>query len=134
MGVALYELLGTAFIMYAVVVTNGSYSAGISITLAMMVIAWNVSGGHFNPAITVGVYVSEKDFGGNALIAIIMIVAQFAGAFLGLLFGYLALVSSEYMEDFANALNEDYNASVPSRWMGTILPIGPNGKADEGTT
>ena len=44
-------------------------------TLAMMCLAWNVSGGHFNPAITIGVYVSEKDFGGNALTAFIMIAA-----------------------------------------------------------
>lgn len=90
---AVYELLGTAFIMYCLVVNKGVFveSAGV-ITFAMMCIAWNVSGGHFNPAITIGVYVSEKDFGGNALIAFLMICAQFGGAFLGLLFGYLARV------------------------------------------
>jgi glycerol uptake facilitator-like aquaporin len=83
-GVFAYEFLGTAFIMYAVMVDQTqslsllAYYAGfgdayIYITLAMMMIAWNVSGGHFNPAITVGLYISSNDFGGNAIICFLMI-------------------------------------------------------------
>eukprot|EP00354_Favella_ehrenbergii_P007372 CAMPEP_0170466320 /NCGR_PEP_ID=MMETSP0123-20130129/10323_1 /TAXON_ID=182087 /ORGANISM="Favella ehrenbergii, Strain Fehren 1" /LENGTH=41 /DNA_ID= /DNA_START= /DNA_END= /DNA_ORIENTATION= len=41
----------------------------------MTTLAWSVSGGHFNPALTLGIYVAEKDLGGNALIAGIMICA-----------------------------------------------------------
>ena len=74
-GIAVYEGLGTAFIMYAVMVEGGTFGAASFVTLAMMCLAWNVSGGHFNPAITIGVYVSEKDFKGNALTAGIMIAA-----------------------------------------------------------
>ena len=99
-GVAVYEALGTAFIMYALMVNVGSFiSSAAVVTFACMCIAWNVSGAHFNPAITIGVYISEKNFGGNALMAGIMILAQFGGAFLGLIFGYLALISKDYMQD-----------------------------------
>ena len=96
-GVVAYELLGTAFIMYAVIVDQSGY-AYIYITLAMMMIAWNVSGGHFNPAITVGMLIGSKDFGGNAAVASLMIAGQFAGALFGILFGYLALLNRDYME------------------------------------
>ena len=104
-GVFAYELLGTAFIMYAVIVEE-SYEkfvgifgdAYIYITLAMMMIAWNVSGGHFNPAITVGMLIASKDFGGNAAVAFLMIAGQFAGALFGILFGFLAIINRDYME------------------------------------
>jgi len=95
-GVFCYEMLGTAFIMYAMMLENGVFGSAVYITFAMMMVAWNVSGGHFNPAITLGVYVAEKDFKGNAVIMGLMIVGQFAGAFLGVLFGYLALVAKDY--------------------------------------
>jgi len=74
--VAAYEFLGTAFIMYALMMSKGTY-IGIPIwmTFTMTTLAWSVSGGHFNPALTLGIYVAEKDLGGNALIAGIMICA-----------------------------------------------------------
>ena len=126
-GVALYEMLGTAFIMYALMMSNGLYltnhRAPILITFAMTTLAWNVSGGHFNPTLTLGMYVAEKDFGGNLVTAGIMIVSQFAGAFLGLLLGYLTLLDPGYMKDLADDENVDYNASVPMRWLGQIIPV-----------
>ena len=129
-GVFLYELLGTAFIMYAVIVDqlgakNGFGNAYLYITLAMMMIAWNVSGGHFNPAITIGVYVASKDFSGNALTCLLMIAGQFSGAILGFLFGYLALISKDYMEDYA-ILNfnpdREHNANIPKDYIARLYP------------
>lgn len=71
-----YEFIGTAFIMYAMMMENGHYIGGaVLMTLAMMTLAWNISGGHFNPALTLGMYIAEKDFGGNALIAGLMIIS-----------------------------------------------------------
>ena len=53
-----YEFIGCMFIMYSMMVTLGELNAPIY--LAFMLMAWNVSGGHFNPAITFGVFLSEK--------------------------------------------------------------------------
>ena len=64
-------------------------------------VAWNVSGGHFNPAITIGLFIANKNFRANAAIAFVMMAGQFAGAMLGLLFGYFALISKDYMEVYA---------------------------------
>jgi glycerol uptake facilitator-like aquaporin len=133
-AMAIYEALGTSFIMYALMMERGVFGpACIFVTMAMMVIAWNVSGGHFNPAISLGVYISEKKFGENLVPLLIMIVGQFAGAFLGLLFGYLALVAKDDMQTAADLLQADYNASVPESWLGMIIPKTASNRADIGT-
>lgn len=77
LGVFMYEMLGTAMIMFAFMLSsaendNSAYPA--KVTFAMMILAWEISGGHFNPAISVGVYVAEKDYGGNAGTLFLMIV------------------------------------------------------------
>ena len=69
-------MLGTCFVMYALMMSRGFVTFPVLGTIfTMTIISWNVSGGHFNPAITIGVYISKKDFGGNAVIAGIMVVA-----------------------------------------------------------
>jgi glycerol uptake facilitator-like aquaporin len=74
-GVAAYELLGTMFIMLGVMMSNGSYTIGLVLTPFMMLLALDVSGGHFNPAITIGMYVSRMNFGEDLITMLIMVTA-----------------------------------------------------------
>jgi len=127
-GIAAYECIGTAFIMYGVMMDGGNFASALPITFAMMVLAWNVSGGHFNPVLSIGMYVAEKDFGGNLVTLLIMIGSQFVGAILGILLGYLSLVDVTYQDDLADAKSVDQNASVPGKWVGTIAPKKPSGR------
>ena len=127
-GIAAYECIGTAFIMYGVMMDLGGFVSALPITFAMMVLAWNVSGGHFNPVISIGMYVAEKDFGGNLVTLLILMGSQFVGAILGVLLGLLSLVDVTYQNDLADARNENQNASVPGRWVGTIAPSTPKGQ------
>ena len=95
-----YEFLGTAFIMTALISQHGSGSgASLMVTFAMMTIAYNISGGHFNPAISVGMFVAEKDKGSNLITLGLMVGAQFAGAFFGILLGFFAVMDSTYQEE-----------------------------------
>ena len=76
--VCLYEFLGQIFFMYAVIVGAGSGSdfAGIvgPLTLfAIVNIYGGVSGGHFNPAVTIGVFVREEKKSENFLFMIMII-------------------------------------------------------------
>ena len=41
-------------------------------------------------------FIAEKNIGGNLVSLILMIAAQFAGAFFGILLGYFAVIDSEY--------------------------------------
>lgn len=95
-GIIAYEALGTAFLMYGLMVTKASADAVATLYAVLMYFAWKVSGGHFNPAISVGMYVSEMKLGDNALTLVLMVVSQFIGAFLGLLFGFLALIDKDW--------------------------------------
>ena len=98
-GVFLYEFLGTAFIMYALIIGNGIFAyAALAVTFAMMCISYNVSGGHFNPAISIGMFLAQKKFGEDLLPLLLMIVAQFSGAFFGILLGFFAVIDSDYQD------------------------------------
>ena len=98
LGVFMYEMIGTAFIMFTFMIDRASGFTGYpaKMTFAMMVLAWEVSGGHFNPTVSVGVFVAEKDYSNNAGTLLIMILGQVVGAVLGWGFGYFALIDVTY--------------------------------------
>ena len=93
-------IMGTQRVMLGVMLGNGYYEIGLAILPFMMLLAWDVSGGHFNPALTIGVYVSKMNFGGDAVTMLIMITAQFAGAFFGVFIGWLALLDKVWANSF----------------------------------
>jgi glycerol uptake facilitator-like aquaporin len=58
-----FEFIGTALVVYSYNYTLGSYIArGFSYFLGWM-IAVSISGAHFNPATTLGVYLAEGKYG-----------------------------------------------------------------------
>lgn len=115
-GVFVYEFLGTAFIMYALMLAKGEFSMGPSLmTLIMMLVAWDISGGHFNPTISLGMFVANKKWGQDLIPLVIMIVAQMAGAFFGVFLGYLSLLDGSWAQDFEDPTDPTINvgAKVP---------------------
>jgi len=94
--VCLYEFLGQIFFMYAVLVSGGSGSDAWGITgpLALFAVAsifGGVSGGHFNPAVTLGVYIREKKYAENFVFLLMIITSQIMGALTGMMLAYLVL-------------------------------------------
>lgn len=78
--VAFNEFLGQVFFMYIVLVgsVTGSDAWGISGPLALWVminIFGGVSGGHFNPAVTLGVYVREAQWAHNLGFMLMYLIA-----------------------------------------------------------
>jgi glycerol uptake facilitator-like aquaporin len=58
----MYESIGTGFLIYAVNMQQGTSfgSFGIAFMLfALLLIAGPITGAHFNPAVTLGVYISN---------------------------------------------------------------------------
>ena len=78
--VCFYEFLGQIFFMYVAIVSGGSGSDkwGIAAPLALFAIVsifGSVSGGHFNPAVTLGVYFREAKYAENFLFMVTIIAS-----------------------------------------------------------
>ena len=81
--VFVYEMLGTALFVYSILLTNNPISISFSL-FASILIFGAITGGHFNPAVTLGVYISEAKWRKNISWLILVILAQIAGGFLAM--------------------------------------------------
>ena len=61
--VAFYEAIGTAIFVYMIIVSTGDALAVPLELFSMIIIFGGVTVGHFNPAVTLGVYVHEGKWG-----------------------------------------------------------------------
>ena len=94
--VMLNEFMGQVFFMYVVLVSAGTGSDAWGIVgplalFAVINIFGGISGGHFNPAVTLGIYVREGEYAKNFVFTLLYIVSQISGALVGMLLAYLVL-------------------------------------------
>jgi|Transcript_1231 aquaporin Z len=97
--VASYEMLGTAFFVYMILVSTGDALAVPLALFSVILIFGGVTGGHFNPAVTLGVYFGEKKYTENLPYCVLIIVSQLVGSGLGMLaaaFSLSAKVDGEW--------------------------------------
>ena len=98
LGVLIYELLGTCILTYTVLVSLNNIYAIVPVYIGLLTICWKISGGHFNPMLTISVYISQKNFGGNAVLLAMMIAGQFVGTFIGFFWAWLTLMDKDLVE------------------------------------
>ena len=97
-----YEFVGTAFLVLIYNSTRGLGVPGVPqpeystdpliLGLSMYVLvqlAWNVSGAHFNPAVSLAVYAAEGFKKETRKMFFVMVIAQILGAYLGVLIYFL---------------------------------------------
>ena len=73
--VAIYELIGTAFLIYAILVSGGD-AVAVPFTVFIIILALGpITGAHMNPAVTIGVYVASAKPCKNLVFCIIIIIA-----------------------------------------------------------
>lgn len=90
--VCLYEALGTATLLMSINMTSGYNPYAISITIfAAIVVFGSVCGAHFNPAVTIAVLIKNGNFSKDLPFALLIIVSQIVGAFLGILTAFFSL-------------------------------------------
>ena len=53
------EFLGTLFFLYVIVATGNAIAIGAALAIAIMV-GGSISGGHFNPAVSIMMYAAGK--------------------------------------------------------------------------
>ena len=74
MTVAACEMLGTALFIFGILCTNQAITIPFSL-LASVVIWGDITGGHFNPAVTLGVFITLGDKAKNFIFMILIILA-----------------------------------------------------------
>ena len=124
---AVYELAGTAILTYAIIMSGGHIMGIVFTFFCLLQILGPVSGGHMNPAVSLGVYIREGK-SENTGFLIKIIIMQFVGAFAGVFLSFDALAST----DLAWKKNHP-NTSVPESWMPTVCPVNPTTGLCDGT-
>ena len=96
--VFVYEFLGTSVLVYAVLASGGDIIAVAFTVLSLIIACAQITGAHFNPAVTIGVYVKNKKWGKDFGLFMMILLAEFSGAFLGVFWTWLVLMPS-YIEE-----------------------------------
>ena len=86
--VCFLEFLGTMLFLFGIIGTNVPVSIPFSL-LASVVIFGDITGGHFNPAVTIGVFTTVGDYAKNFMFMVLIIISQILGglAAIGLSYG-----------------------------------------------
>ncbi len=88
MTVCLCECLGTALFIFGILGTNLPITIPFSL-FASVCIWGDITGGHFNPAVTLGVFTTLGNYGKNIGFMIMIIASQILGGMLGVGFNWL---------------------------------------------
>ena len=81
--VFLYEAFGTMLFVYSILLTSNPISISFSL-FASIILFGSITGGHFNPAVTLGIYIREAKFKENLKWLGVHILGQLCGAFLAM--------------------------------------------------
>ena len=93
--VPVYEMLGTSLFIYSILVSHSNPLAVVVGLFSSIIIFGGITGGHFNPAVSIGVYLSNGKYMKQLLFLILIIVGQFIGACLGFGLAFLSLYESD---------------------------------------
>jgi aquaporin Z len=125
--VFVYEMMGTAMLVYAI---NMQYTETFGVFgIAFMLFAWLLIGGpitgaHFNPAVTVGVYISNKHWQEDVNIFLITLVAEFTGGILGIMLTWGSLYNETALDPIGIS-----KAGVPLSEVNVLMPNANSNKA-----
>lgn len=97
--IGIYEFYGTFILLCALNTANGflvPLEIGICLFIGL-IIAGGISGGHFNGAVTLGIYLLEGKWKENILTALVIFIADLIGGFAGLLFSHFVKDGKEWI-------------------------------------
>lgn len=118
--VFVYEALGTCMLLYAINLQCGQLFGqfGIAFMLfACLLIGGPITGAHYNPAVTVGVYLTNMNFKHDFPMFCVMILAQIVGGIMGVMLVWISLINNQGNPDVIVS-----NGNVPESEVLMLLP------------
>ena len=88
--ICFYEFLGTGMLVLGYNFTSAGLAVGFNLFVGILMSA-KVSGGMFNPAVTIGVYTADKTFLKNIVLIVMIIISQVLGAYFGIIYAHFCL-------------------------------------------
>lgn len=88
--ICFYEFLGTAMLVLGYNFTNAGLAVSFNLFVGILMSA-KVSGGMFNPAVTIAVYTAEGTFMRNVQLILMIILSQIIGAYFGIVYAHFCL-------------------------------------------
>ena len=112
LSVALGEMVGTMFFSMIVNLARDPYTIGLGHAVCILM-TYEISGGHLNPAVSIGVYIKSRKFYGNFLFLLFTMLAQLIGALIGLAFAFLLRVQQTIEDTDIVYMTPDLNSFSP---------------------
>ena len=82
------EAIGTSLLLFGIISTNNAVS--IPFVVFAPIVYWgDLTGGHFNPAVTLGVFITLGEYSKNWVFMIMIIASEIFGGMIGILLAYL---------------------------------------------
>lgn len=92
MAAIIIEFFGSMGLMICVNIKMAWYAPALFYFMFYLMMG-RISGGHINPAISLGVYTQQRKYIGNLCYLVLLIIAQVLGCFFALTLGFLLRVS-----------------------------------------
>jgi glycerol uptake facilitator-like aquaporin len=90
LNICLYEFIGTAMLVLGYNFTNAGLAVCFNLFVGIL-LAQKISGGMFNPAVTVAIYLTEGTLFNDSQLILMIICFQILGAYFGIIMGHLSM-------------------------------------------
>ena len=97
--ICFYEFLGTAMLVLGYNFTSAGLAVGFNLFVGILM-ASKISGGMFNPAVTIAVYTAEGTFLKNVILILMIVWSQILGAYFGIVYGHFCLGAPAFLCPF----------------------------------
>jgi len=85
--VCMYECMGMAMFVFSILNLRDDFAIPFAL-MAVVILFGGITGGHFNPAVTLGVFVQLGDYSKNLPVMLMLIGSQFVGALFAILINF----------------------------------------------
>ena len=114
--VLLFEFFGTCMLVYAILASVGNAYAVAGTLFLLIMISGPISGAHFNPAVTLAVYIWNRKYGHDFVFFVLICAFSIAGGFLGIGLAWFTLQPRGITD----------SATIPVAWIAELCPNGVN--------